>query len=261
MSLSLESLSHWFAYDSSYRLKLKLERKGERTSYQAAQLQEARTSLLRLIHRLRADQEIHMPRVSLLFDSDESTSSHTTKTPESIKLYLPSDLDIDDREAACSPALLDMETKLRFGGMSESLDELRHQLRFRTHMNKFKIKNITGQRPNTRARGIQARIEEAIKRAVETYRQHRAAYLRLVGPGEWEAKFRVLQDDDVRGLGDRLINEIDQADEERVREFVRSRKGVTSASGESRYRLPWIWYNVSSGLEGDKIEIGDGEPT
>ncbi|KAI0060333.1 hypothetical protein BV25DRAFT_1783282, partial [Artomyces pyxidatus] len=240
------------------RLKLRLEAHGDRTTHQAAQVQESRTAILRLVRRLRGEQEFHMPRIASIIASDESASSHTTQRPELIKLYFPSDFPTDERHEFCEPTLSTMESKLRYAAMSEALDDLRHQLRFRTYMNNWKIKNVKGQRPNTRARGTQTSIEVCIKRAVETYRLHRKAYFSLVGDGPWQDKFRVLADQDIRGLGERLIDGMNAAAEERVREFVRSRNGGT-ASGESRYVLPWIWYSAGKDLNSEDLEMGDGE--
>ncbi|KAI0061558.1 hypothetical protein BV25DRAFT_1916905 [Artomyces pyxidatus] len=210
------------------QLKLRLETRGERsgrTANQAAQVQESRTALLRLIRRLRAEQELHMPRVPAVIDTDESAASNTTRRPEAYKLYLPSDFNADEKEEFCTPALIDMESKLRYAAMGETLDEVRHQLRFRTYMNKWKIRNVKGQRPNTRARAAQAKIEDGVKRAVEAYRLHRKLYHSLVGDGPWQQKFRELQDEDVRGLGERLVRELEAASDERTRELLRSRNG------------------------------------
>ncbi|KAI0038982.1 hypothetical protein FA95DRAFT_1585382 [Auriscalpium vulgare] len=236
----------------SMQLRLRLDRRpgdGD-TSNQLAQMQESRTSLLRLIHRFRADQEIHMPRVASIIDYDESTLSHTTIRPENIRLHLPSDVSASERHALCDRSLVDIESKLRLAAASDALDGVRHQLRFRTYVNRFKITNVTGQRKNTRARALQTRIEAGVKREAEAYRMHRAAYLRLVGPGDWEKKLQVLDDSHLVGLGARLIDAIDQADQDSVLEFLRSRRGG-EASGESRYKLPWIWYSEASGEEGD----------
>ncbi|KAI0037361.1 hypothetical protein FA95DRAFT_1507040 [Auriscalpium vulgare] len=174
--------------------------------------------------------------------------------PENIKLYLPSDIDDGQRHALCDPSLVDIESKLRLAATNEALDGVRHQLRFRTYVNKFKITNVTGQRKNTRARALQARIEVGVKRDAETYRMHRAAHLRLVGHGDWEKKLQVLDDSHLVGLGARLIDAIDQADQDRVVEFLRSRRGG-EASGESRYKLPWIWYTEASGEDGDDGDL------
>ncbi|KAI0037647.1 hypothetical protein FA95DRAFT_1506726, partial [Auriscalpium vulgare] len=240
------------------QLKLRLDKTNDRdgTSNQAARLQESRTAILRLLHRFRADQDIHMHHIASIINVDESTQSHNTIRPEQIKLYLPSDLSERERATACDPTLSDMEAKFRYAGACQALDDVRHQLRFRTYVKRFKINNVVGQRKNTRARAFQSRIDDAVNRAASTYRLHRAAYLRLVGPGTWEKRLRVLLDEHLVGLGERLLDQIDLADIERVKEYLRSRRGPSS-TGESRYTLPWIWYTAGGGGEDEEAEIGD----
>ncbi|KAI0038157.1 hypothetical protein FA95DRAFT_1506027 [Auriscalpium vulgare] len=198
-----------------------------------------------------------MHHIASIIAIDESAQSHNTIRPENIKLYLPSDLSPRERERGCDPALVEMEAKLRHAGACQALDDVRHQLRFRTYVKRFKINNVVGQRKNTRARTFQSSIDHAVKRAAATYRLHRAAYMRLVGPGVWEKRLRELLDEHLVGLGERLLDQIDLADIERVKEYLRSRRGPSS-TGESRYTLPWIWYTAGSGTDDDDAEIGDG---
>ncbi|KAI0055067.1 hypothetical protein BV25DRAFT_1768888, partial [Artomyces pyxidatus] len=160
------------------------------------------------------------------------------------------------RRDFCSPDLVDMESRLRKAAMGDALDNVRHQLRFRTYMNKWKIRNVKGQRPNTRARATQAKIEDAVKQAVETYRLNRKAYGALVPEGVWQDTYKDLWDEDLRGLGERLVRELENASAEWVRDFVQDRNGGT-ASGESRYVLPWIWYSAGQGLGSDDDQVGD----
>ncbi|KAI0055821.1 hypothetical protein BV25DRAFT_1921506 [Artomyces pyxidatus] len=242
----------------SLQLKHRLDSRPEGTSHQAAKVQESRTALLRLIRRFRSEQDRHMPRLSAVVDSDDSASTHTTRRPELIKLHLPSDLTIEERGEFCNAELVEVECRLRKAAMGEALDDVRHQLRFRTYMNKWKIRNVKGQRPNTRARATQARIEDSVKRAVETYRLNRKAYYSLLGEGDWQRKFRELKDEDVHGLGQQLVRDLENAEDEQVQDWVRKRNGST-ASGESRYVLPWIWYSAGQGLDSDALEVGDGE--
>ncbi|KAI0037896.1 hypothetical protein FA95DRAFT_1479317, partial [Auriscalpium vulgare] len=120
---------------------------------------------------------------------------------ENIKLYLSSDIAAGERHVLCDRLLVDIEAKLCLAATGEALDGVQHQLRFRTYVNRFKITNVTGQRKNTKAHTLQARIEVGVKRDAEIYRMHRAAYLRLAGPEDWEKKFQVLEDDHLVGLG------------------------------------------------------------
>ncbi|KAI0037746.1 hypothetical protein FA95DRAFT_1506554 [Auriscalpium vulgare] len=176
--------------------------------------------------------------------------------PEHIKLYLPSDLGERERATRCDPALAEVEAKLRYTGACQALDDVRHQLRFRTYVKQFKVNNVVGQRKNTRARTFQSWIDDAVKQVAATYRLHCAVYLRLVGPGVWEKRLQELLDEHLVGLGERLLDQINLADIKRVKEHLRSRRGPSS-TGKSRYTLPWIWYTAGSGNEDDDAAIGD----
>ncbi|KAI0038301.1 hypothetical protein FA95DRAFT_1505875 [Auriscalpium vulgare] len=233
------------------QLKLRLDRQSDTTANQATLLLDARTAILRQIRRFRLDQELHMPFVTPQIDAAESASSLSSEQPERIKLYLPSDFTAAQRDELCSPTIVSMESKLRYAGMCDALEDVRHQLRFRTYVNTWKIKNVRGQRPNTRARDMQARIEDSVKRAAEAYRKHRAAYQGLSGDGDWQRRFQELKDEHLVGLGERMIHAIDHADEQRLREYVRGRHPGGAASGESSHTVPWVWYSYGEGENGE----------
>ncbi|KAI0037517.1 hypothetical protein FA95DRAFT_1476277, partial [Auriscalpium vulgare] len=124
---------------------------------------------------------------------------------ESIALYMPSSFRAEDRDRFCDAELVAMEARLRYAHACDALEELRRQLRLRTYFNQWKIKNVTGQNPNTRARGLQSRVEDKVKAAAARYRRCRAAYLALSGHGDWERRLQVLEDHDIRGLGERAV--------------------------------------------------------
>ncbi|KAI0055807.1 hypothetical protein BV25DRAFT_1786966, partial [Artomyces pyxidatus] len=131
---------------------------------------------------------------------------------EKIKLHLPSDLPVDDCNRLSGSDLPKMEGRLRYAQACDALEELRRQLRIRTYLNQFKVKNIMGQRPNTQARSMQSRVDAKVRAAASRYRRCRTAYQKLVGGGTWENVLRVLEDADIRGLGDRAV--LDQEEEE-----------------------------------------------
>ncbi|KAI0056201.1 hypothetical protein BV25DRAFT_1921198 [Artomyces pyxidatus] len=233
-------------------------------SLQAAQTQESRTAILRQIYKFRAEQEIRMPNVAPHFDVDDTTA---TSNPENIRLYLPSELPFKERLRFCDQDLINMEAKLREAQASDALDELRRQLRIRTYLNQFKIKNVTGQRPNTQARSLQSRIDVKVKAAAARYRRCRAAYLTLVGPGDWENRLRVLADEDVRGLGERAVRDIEIEEHRRLQDWNREdRRRPTNWDsedrlaaggvhpGKSRRPLSWLWFSV--GLSADNTDPG-----
>lgn len=158
-----------------------------------------------------------------------------------VKLNLPSDT---PHGIIPSPDLASLEADLRWAAMTGSLDDLRNQLRLRGCLNKFKLANITGQRKNTRARTAQDTIDANVKRLAKAYTRHRDAYEALKGPGPWTTTMQKLEPSDCRGLGDRLIEQMESMSEKNVRLFLAGRKGAGS-SGETHYTLPWIWYKAS----------------
>ena len=76
-----------------------------------------------------------------------------------------------------------------------------------------------------------------------------------MGKGEWQETMRKLEDSDCRGLGDRLLEQMENMTEENVKKFLAGRRGADT-SGETKYELPWIWYNRS---EESGLEVTDGK--
>ncbi|EMD36182.1 hypothetical protein CERSUDRAFT_25968, partial [Gelatoporia subvermispora B] len=133
--------------------------------------------------------------------------------PEEEQLYLPSNIaDPASHVAVCGEAIIGIEEQMRVDQAHDALDELRRQLRYRMFANQFKIKNVVGQHPNTRARKWLAAIDGRAIIAKHAYRHARAALLTLQGPGAWEEDLQELQDDDVRALNERALNEQEKAE-------------------------------------------------
>ncbi|KZV64562.1 hypothetical protein PENSPDRAFT_563932, partial [Peniophora sp. CONT] len=234
-----------------YRVSTKRDDDGE-TITQATTRTKALNSLVREIEQFRDEQERLMPRLHATLSVEERNPDRTTSV--TMKLWLPSDMPKDD---ACSPpGLRALEMRLRWASMSDELDNLMHQLRLRGCLNRFKILNISGQRANTRARTAQDAVDANVKAAANAYRRHRTAYFNLVGAGDWEKTMRELVDSDCRGLGDRLIEQIEKMSAKQARDFVALRKGKAS-SGETKYTLPWIWYRKGDPEDSDGLKITD----
>lgn len=111
-----------------------------------------------------------------------------------------------------------------------------------------KVKNVTGQVPNTRAREKQGSADESIHAAKQRYRAARSALERLRGSGEWEATLHSLLDKDIVGLNQRALTREKLADNDRARDMGGAAEddsvplsGVISV-GEGRRTLSWIWY-------------------
>lgn len=199
-----------------------------------------------------------MPHVSALIKPEDipSASNHSTRAPESIHLYMPSDISSNLRPTYCDPALVEMEADIRLACCADNVQELRRLLHLRVYLNKLKVKNVTGQRGNTRARSMQDTVDEKVSAAASAYKKARAAYAALKGEeGPWARKYRVLEDRDVVGLGERVQTEIERLEEERTRRLVRhGRVDVPITSGESRRKISWLWY--AGGLDDEEEMAG-----
>ncbi|KAF7352102.1 CxC2 domain-containing protein [Mycena venus] len=188
------------------------------------------------------------PAQKVIYDAD-------SQPPEATRLFMPSDIaSSPSRIKACAPGLDGIEARLRKGEAGEALGDIRRGLRTRTMTNRFKIRNWMGQRALTRGQGILRQINIRIHAATLRYRYARHAMLKLMGHGEWEKEFQVLEDSDVRALNDRSLREEEQAQDEHLGAL-----GVAAglpamgavATGEGHRTLSWIWYSVSTTAEGD----------
>lgn len=184
--------------------------------------------------------------------------------PESTPLFLPSSVSPADRIIVCEPSLVELEVELRYAQLCDSLEGLRNQLRLRSFTNKYKLKNVTGQRHNTSTQILLAQIGDKVRACANRYRRARTAYLELVGAGDWENEFRSLLEKDVRGLNERALTE-QEADESRFVEQVAHSNddddtgdyaaiggedtGLSREGGEGHRALSWIWFSVGANVD------------
>lgn len=97
--------------------------------------------------------------------------------------------------------------------------KLHQHPRTRLHVNKWKVKNIRGQRYNTRARALQHQINVKVHTVKLCYCHGCRAYLALAGPGPWTLQYKELQDDNCRAMNER---ELTQKEKEERREKIQS---------------------------------------
>jgi len=172
-----------------------------------------------------------MPGVS---DAVETGPSPREKA-EAIKLWLPSHLDMDERDALCSGGVVASEREFRFGQVHDSLDELRKARRIRRGLILFhKVQLVgEGQKTQTQSRAVMHTVQERIDRAVCRYRTSRAALLRLDPSGSWQELYRTLGDRDNRGPG-------------------KEPEEVPTSDGQ--YFPSWIWLTSSNMTAGDTAQ-------
>ena len=179
-------------------------------------------------------------------------------------LHLPSSFTVQVRADTCPAPITLLEDRLREAQAFEALDDMRRYLRQRSFASNFKIKNVTGQRANTRARQWINTINNKVVAAKVLYRRARACLFSLRGPGDWENTLRVLADADVRGVNERALTAEEKADRLAVQEaggVIDPVDGVpiqqTISLGDGRRTLSWIWY--SGGLDAGDKEMQSGK--
>ncbi|KAG1897430.1 uncharacterized protein F5891DRAFT_1129906 [Suillus fuscotomentosus] len=154
-----------------------------------------RTNMLqRRIDSWTRIQELYMPIVSALrlsADSNASTTEAVLK-PQHCPLYFPSAI---DAPLHCDQRLLEQEWELWHAQAHDALNEICSHLRLRSHMYKFKDKNLCGQAASTRAQNLIARVEAKKDAGVDKY----SGCLDKVG---WGETLQPLRNKDVRQMGD-----------------------------------------------------------
>ncbi|KAF8162353.1 hypothetical protein BJ912DRAFT_864825 [Pholiota molesta] len=229
-----------------------------------------------LISRIRAWEQllpIYVPGL-LQYHSDYPPSERRSSNPEDAAIWLPSRLPEPHRSRICVTGLPAIEERIRDAQLPDSLENVKRILKIKSRMIAFKNKNIRGQRDGTRSRAVIDRVHDRARYSAEKYREARTAKYALTGPGEWETKYRVLEDGDVRGyqdpnrlrqrVGRRGVLEDDQLegptgvlleDSEEFTLFDETRRR-RDGTGETRRTLSWIWLTTpSSASDDDKDDV------
>ncbi|KAF9054775.1 hypothetical protein BJ165DRAFT_1321710, partial [Panaeolus papilionaceus] len=175
------------------------------TASQAGGLTEQRNQLKSRIKSWEALLPIYMPSLQQFLISSSKKSSEPIQladNPEEHNLWLPSKIPEESRESVCTPNLPQIEERLRTAQCHSSLEKLRHVLRIKSRLAKFKSKNMRGQREGTRSRAIIERVLSRAKSSAARYRHAREMKLALSGPGDWEKELQPLLNDDIRSYDD-----------------------------------------------------------
>lgn len=260
----------WFATDVlSFRRALQRQSRAVVTTLQQVELHKKIKPLLAKITRFTELQATHMPSLATARpDVLSNAPVLTADTALTYPIVLPSSLPAATRAAVCSPELVTIEDDFRNADLFEALDDLRHALRMRSSYNRDKVKNITGQIRNTRAREKQLAVDEEVKDAAYRYRDARRSLMQLRGEGDWEKVLRPLLDSDIVGLNERALTREELAENERVRVMGGTASddsvALTGAvyTGEGRRTLSWIWYAEGVDLSSADVDdpgLRDGE--
>ncbi|KAI9069929.1 hypothetical protein FKP32DRAFT_1537310, partial [Trametes sanguinea] len=236
---------------------------GALTTLQQVELKKKLGPLVGKITRFVELQAAHMPGLASLPPSLlPEPPALTIETATSYPIILPSALPPQIRARVCASELTGIEDDLRYADANEALDDLRHALRMRSAYNHDKVKNVTGQVPNTRARERQSSVEEAVRDAAQRYREARQALEGLRGPGDWEKTLKPLLDGDIVSLNERALSREEIAENERIRALggTASDDSVPLSGavyvGEGRRTLSWIWYTGTANLSDNADDPG-----
>ncbi|KAK7018821.1 hypothetical protein VNI00_018212 [Paramarasmius palmivorus] len=247
--------------DSQDKLKqLKDEQKREQTVRQSRKLTDQRNAVRRRLRAYQDLQPIYMPGL-LQHLTDTAQSEDTMDSdPESVKLWLPSELPEDLIDRLCVSGLRRVEGQLQRARCFNSLHGVRHTLRVKTRMVLFKNRNVRGQRASGKSREIINRVVRRAKWYASRYRVARSAYLKLMGPGDWEMVLRPLRSEDVRsyrdpaslkvGPGRKGNDEDDQGEVERLRIFreIVAREEKDKDEGQEEEEEEEEWENEETTL-------------
>ncbi|KAF7968492.1 hypothetical protein HWV62_30451 [Athelia sp. TMB] len=240
--------------------------KPDATSLQLAGFQDRRVLIRKKITYFRTLQVHYMPGLGSVLEEPALLQDSPDIHAEAVRLFMPSELGDQSRARACFAGVADVECRIREASLSDTLEQLRRHLRARSHVNRWKVQNVKGQRPNTRARAVQHRVDVKVHAAKMRYRHCRRAYLALAGPGPWTHRYKDLLDDDCRAMNER---ELTQKEKEARREKVRAgqrevgdtRDGilVNGVIGDTRRTLSWIWYNAAAEGADDAAAVLEGK--
>ncbi|KAG6824857.1 hypothetical protein H0H92_005595, partial [Tricholoma furcatifolium] len=161
-------------------------------------------------------------------------------------------LEIEDtKERFCTDGLAYAEDCLRDAHLSESLEDLRRQLRIRVLAQKFKDENASSQGAYTCMQSLNDQINSKIRAAKAQYDTSQMALWNLRGAGEWEAVYRVLKPQDLHSVNERTITQAEEDERAWTYNIAADRNLPHTVStlnlqiGEGHRTVSWIWYNIS----------------
>ena len=181
-------------------------------------------------------QQLYIPGVFALRQRILA-NTESASLPYNIPLLLPSAL---AGTIGCSPALMELEWRLRYGQAFDALADLRGHLEVRSHLYKFKDRFARGQRANTRSQAIIKQADAKIDADAARYRAAYSALRALATPlckSGWDEHLVPLHAGDIRHV-------------------TEGAEGET----EGRRTMSWIWRAAASppsdtpGGEGNPLE-------
>ena len=184
------------------------------------------------IEKWRQLQAIYMPGV---LDGDPSDLGPSSRVKaESIKLWLPSQLDAKERDSICLGGIIKSEKELRFAHLEDTLDNLRQARRTRRGLLTFHTVQLSGEgtKIQTKSRAVMQTVQDRIDKYARRYRVTHSALLCLDPDGDWKNLYLPLAEADSRGPG------------KEPEEVPRS---------DGQYAPSWIWYSGTTTVSPDEV--------
>ncbi|KIJ35542.1 hypothetical protein M422DRAFT_51435 [Sphaerobolus stellatus SS14] len=221
---------------------------------QLAKLQECCTALCRGIDHWHVVQAIYMPGISTIHTERKGEGDDKEIEPEDITLLLPSSWTKVQREVGCIQGVVEKEWRLRRAQADEALRDLARAC-LHAHMVKYKKRNESGQRANTRANNL---INSNV-----TSEHYQCAYKAMLAldadSDKWRKTLYVLQDKDVVPLRGGLYDPEEKKRKEKNKHATAVEKETNSNLGEGYRTVSWIWRSpgtVDKGSMSSKLEAG-----
>jgi hypothetical protein len=131
---------------------------------------------LKLRHKINSWRKTQLDRYPHLRDELDPVN---LAEPENERLMIPSQFSDAHRRSFGIQELAKVERSLREGQAHDALDKLRLAIQTFNYNTKFKVDNVRGQRPNTRAQQFLSSLSKDKVGAADKYRRVRTALLAL----------------------------------------------------------------------------------
>ncbi|KAJ7626008.1 hypothetical protein FB45DRAFT_1030326 [Roridomyces roridus] len=223
------------------------------TADRFSQIQELRLSLSKKVRAYETLQDIFMPGVTALRrEAEEARNPDLAPARvEYVKLWLPSELSVDQRRTGCRKGLAMMEARLREGQCADALKDLRARLHAQRFLITWRNTNAVGQKGSTRSATLIGRVGDRVARVAAKYRQARTALIALKGEG-YAPQYKDLCQEDM-SVG--IEEESDAASWKKL-SWLGAKKSRNEPS-ELKKGFSWIW-TVAGGLqEEDEAALHD----
>ncbi|KAJ7476816.1 hypothetical protein B0H11DRAFT_2234793 [Mycena galericulata] len=215
------------------------------TADREAKLHDYRIAFLVKLKKFRDMQKVFTPVVMRLLDAEDAARDPDAPpmAAENIKLWLPSELDKEDRPTGCAAGVVEVELRLREGQCANALVAIRARLHAKRHILNFRDAGYaSGQKKATKAQSLIGILGDRAEALAKKYRQARLALSRLKGL-DYAPHFRELRDADLTLDGEEEESASDIRSRKKLAMLAAGKGGRVPRhiSGTSKRTLSWIW--------------------